>query len=699
MSPKYRFLLALLLTLVAICSQVVFAQTKTITQKVQVGLAYIGVQLKSLHHQSCTTSGTIDITASGGTAPYTFVWTGPANFKANTEDISNLNAGTYSVMVFDANGCSYTSSWSITSTCVSGCNLTDVSSITNASSCLSTNGSITVTINGGTGSYGYTWYNSAFNIISNTKNLTGVPAGDYYLEVTDLNNTSCVSFFYYTVSTPFKLNTSITGNTSCKAPYTGAINASATGGSGSYTFTLTHPSGKTSTSATPSFTGLSGGSYKLAVQDNVGGCKAERSLFVSTASSFPLTITETVTPLTSCSPPNGAIQVTISNGSGTYSYSWLNQNTGSIVSVAEDLTSADASTYMLYVQDPGSGCNASKKLTIENKTVAPAFVSSITPSTSCTEPNGMIDVSMTTVGDYAFDWSPLAASSEDVTGLSPGEYQLTITDLSTGCSSANNSFLVEDQNPEQVNVIVNNVNPNTNCSAPNGSILVTVTSNALYSLNWSGIDFSSGNEDLVALDSGTYILTATINCNQAPVIEPPKLTTVGGGTIVTLNLEDIVIDPDNNLDLSAFEILEQPKSGARARIDNTLLQLEYDSDYRGTDNMRIQACDLMDACTEQVLTLQVDVSAEVIVFNAIAPNGAGDNQFMRIENLPSQNRVSIFNRWGDPVFSVNNYASAIPGQRFEGRSNTGSALPSGTYFYKIELDQQAPITGYLSLKQ
>lgn len=702
MSPKYRFLLALLLTLVAICSQVVFGQTKTIAQKVQVGFASVSAQLKNLQHQACTTSGAIDITPSGGTSPYTFLWTGPSGFKATSEDLSNLNAGSYTVMVSDANGCSYTSSWSVSSSCASACNLTDVSSITNATSCSSATGSITVTINGGSGNYGYTWYNNNFNIITNSKNLTNVVAGNYYLEVTDLTNPTCVTFFYYTIETPFKLNPTVSANTTCISPYTGSINATISGGSGNYTFTLTHPSGKTTTASTSSFTGLSGGAYKLAVQDNIAGCKTEKSLFISNTSSSPLVITETVTPLTMCSPLNGAVALNVTNGSGTYTYSWLNQTTGTFVSANKNLTSADAAPYTIYVQDALSGCNASKKIVVENKTMTPAFSSVVTPSTSCAEPNGIIDITMTSAANYSFSWltGTETKTTEDLSSLTPGEYLLQVTDLNTGCISPTTSLLVTDQSAEKVNVTIDQINSNTNCAVANGSVQITVQSNANYALNWTGPNgFVSTLEDITGLDSGTYIITTTVNCNQAPVIEAPLMKT-SGNTTLTLNLEDIIMDPDNNLDLSSFEIIEQPESGAQARIENTLLQIEYASTYKGTDNMRIRACDLLDACTENALTLQVEVNSSIIVYNAVAPNSPGDNQFMRIENLPTPNKVSIFNRWGDAVFAVNNYESSIPGKRFEGRNSNGNSLPTGTYFYKIELDQNvSPITGYLSLKQ
>ena len=58
-------------------------------------------------------SGAVDVSTSGGTTPYSWSWTGPASFTANTEDISSLNAGGYTLTVTDGNGCSITRSFDV----------------------------------------------------------------------------------------------------------------------------------------------------------------------------------------------------------------------------------------------------------------------------------------------------------------------------------------------------------------------------------------------------------------------------------------------------------------------------------------------------------------------------------------------------------------------------------------------------------
>jgi len=85
------------------------------------------------------------------------------------------------------------------------------------------------------------------------------------------------------------------------------------------------------------------------------------------------------------------------------------------------------------------------------------------------------------------------------------------------------------------------------------------------------------------------------------------------------------------------------------------------------------------------------------VYNAVSPGVTpGENDFMRIDGLPGDNEVTIFNRWGDQVFKTSGYNNNT--KRFDGKNDNGKDLPSGTYFYTIEVSGKT-ITGYLSLKR
>lgn len=247
-------------------------------------------------------------------------------------------------------------------------------------------------------------------------------------------------------------------------------------------------------------------------------------------------------------------------------------------------------------------------------------------------------------------------------------------------------------------------------AAPISGAVATISGTNL-TLNYGALTFSgSENINLQICDlSGACdqaVLAVNIT-NAPPVITPEPISTPQGST-KTINLLAITSDPDQNLDVNSIEIIEAPESNATASIEivsstEVNLILDYSGiTFSGVDHLTIRACDAAGACTENVIAIQVDVEAHVVVYNAVAPNSfAGDNKFMRIMNLPEQHRVKIFNRWGDVVFQTSRYDNESV--RFEGRNDDGKALPSGTYYYEIEYtdlsNHRSTLNGYLTLKQ
>ena len=202
------------------------------------------------------------------------------------------------------------------------------------------------------------------------------------------------------------------------------------------------------------------------------------------------------------------------------------------------------------------------------------------------------------------------------------------------------------------------------------------------------------------------IAAKTINLfiNTPPVITPEPVSTPAGST-KAINLISITSDPDGNLDHEQFSIISQPTSGADASIEVVSssvvnLRLDYTGiTFKGIDQLTVQACDDAGACAQSVVSVDVEVFAEMVVFNAVAPNSSGDNRFMRILGIPENNKVKIYNRWGDMVFESENYQNTPDGNTFKGNGKSGNPLASGTYYYTIEVPGQKMVSGYLTLKQ
>ncbi|MBX2897452.1 MAG: gliding motility-associated C-terminal domain-containing protein [Cyclobacteriaceae bacterium] len=194
----------------------------------------------------------------------------------------------------------------------------------------------------------------------------------------------------------------------------------------------------------------------------------------------------------------------------------------------------------------------------------------------------------------------------------------------------------------------------------------------------------------------------TIPNNQPPVINPAPLASQIEG-VLQIDLTQLVTDADNNIDFNSLTVINnQTARGVSAFIDAAyFLQVDYSGNaFTGVDRITLQVCDLAGACTQQVI--DINVVGEVVVFNGITPDGNGINDSFFIKYIDvvegaAQNKVFIYNRWGDLVFETENYNNVS--RVFTGQTNSGKELPSGTYYYKIEFLQGQTKTGFITLKR
>jgi gliding motility-associated-like protein len=92
--------------------------------------------------------------------------------------------------------------------------------------------------------------------------------------------------------------------------------------------------------------------------------------------------------------------------------------------------------------------------------------------------------------------------------------------------------------------------------------------------------------------------------------------------------------------------------------------------------------------------------AELEVFNVVTTNTNEKHDFLKIRNITlyPENRVSIFDRWGNQVYERKSYDNNL--NKFTGTSDSGVALPEGTYYYVIDINKSIkPLTGFLFLRR
>jgi hypothetical protein len=303
-------------------------------------------------------TGSINLTVSGGTPSYTYAWTATGGFTASTQNLSALAAKTYNLTVTDSHALHCTATTSATVAQPTAMVLT--LSITNAACNGSLTGEIAIGVTGGTGTKTFLW-----NDGSSAQNRTLLPAGTYSVTVTDANRCTATS----------------SGNTVSQAP---AISVSAgfsaiscNGGTSTITVTASGGTGTLTYS-------LNGGSYQLA--NTFAGQLASAtpySITVKDANNCTSTTTVTITQpsvlalstvVTNASCPgvsDGAINLTASGGTigSGYTFAWTGPS--SYTSTTEDLSVRPAGSYSVTVTD-ANHCTSITSVTLTNINASPA---------------------------------------------------------------------------------------------------------------------------------------------------------------------------------------------------------------------------------------------------------------------------------------------------------------------------------------
>jgi hypothetical protein len=167
-------------------------------------------------------TGSINLTMGGGTLPYSFLW----NNQATTEDLNDLPAGNYSVIITDASGCVYNYSTTI----IQPSNVS-ITVNTIPASCFGTaTGSVDISVSGATPPYSYFW-----NTFAVSQDIVSVLAGTYQVSVTDANQCQFVAVGIVSEPVALALNLTAT-NTSAPGISDGSVDLSVSGGTLPYSY-------------------------------------------------------------------------------------------------------------------------------------------------------------------------------------------------------------------------------------------------------------------------------------------------------------------------------------------------------------------------------------------------------------------------------------------------------------------------------
>ncbi len=452
-------------------------------------------------------TGTASSTTTGGTPAYTYNWTPSGGTNANA---TGLSAGTYTLTVTDANGCTKTASISITQPLALNITIANTPVKCNGGN----TGTASSTVTGGTPAYTYNWTPSG----GTNANATGLSAGTYTLTVTDANG--CSQSASTTITQPPVLLVNVSNTpVKCGGGNTGTASSTVTGGTPAYTYNWT-PSGGTNANAT----GLSAGTYTLTVTDN-NGCTVTASTTITQPPVLTLTLSNTPVK---CNGGNSATaSSTVTGGTPAYTYNWTPSG-----GTNANATGLSAGTYTLTVTDK-NGCTITASTTITQPPLLTAAASS-SPST-CLGSNG--SASVTAAGGtpaYTYNWTPGGQTNATATGLSSGTYTVTVTD-NNGCTTTAQTTVTSIGGPS-----VSASSTPVKCNGGNtGTASATGSGGTLpYTYNWTP---SGGtNATATGLSAGTYTITLTdkngcVATAGVTVTQPPVLTLAVSNTSVKCN--------------------------------------------------------------------------------------------------------------------------------------------------------------------
>ena len=490
----------------------------TITEPNQVNIS------TSFTEPSCHggSNGSISLNVSGATAPYQYSIDGGITWQTSNT-FNALAAGTYTIQIEDDNGCSYSTSETITQP-----TQINITTSFNEPSCFGfSDGAISLNVSGATAPYQYSIDGGITWQTSNTFNA--LAAGTYTIQIEDNNGCSYSASETITQPTILVVSQGNVTNVSCFGGNDGSLSVNASGATAPYQYRIAGPGGVWQNSNT--FNGLIAGTYTIVIQDN-NSCS--QSIGITITEPTILVVSQgTITNVSCFGGNDGSLSVNASGATAPYQYSidggttWQNSNT---------FNTLTAGTYTIDIKD-NNNCSDNINITITEP-------NQVNISTSFTEPschggsNGSISLNVsgaTAPYQYSIDGGITWQTSNTFNALAAGTYTIQIED-DNGCSYSTSETITQ---PTQINITTSFNEPSC-FGFSDGAISLNVsgaTAPYQYSID-GGITWQTSNT-FNALTAGTYTIQIEDNngCSYSAseTITQPTVLVVSQGNVTNVS--------------------------------------------------------------------------------------------------------------------------------------------------------------------
>ena len=376
--------------------------------------------------------GSIDLSVSGGTAPFLFNWSN----GQNTEDLTGLGAGMYSLTVTGASGCTQS-----TSVNLSAPEALAVQSVMAADTCASATGAIALSVTGGTAPYVFAWASGA-----GLPSLNQLSAGAYELTLTDAHGCSKDLTFTVPAFGNDPLLSAYLDTITCARPLA-HIGVSAD--QNNLTYSWTGPGGALANQANLQV--ALAGAYSVLVT-NAFGCTASAQLVVAEDRAVPVADVGAAQIYAPCGTNSVLLNAGASSSGILFENRWVH--------LAGGVTVWDTAALLISVPQPGlyihsvrnlvNGCTASDSVTVVWE--APILAVVVVDSISCFgENDGSIRLQSLSGGTPPYSYSidnQYFSAQKTYNNLAPGIYPVSVRD-GFGCMWESEVMLLE---PEELSV-------------------------------------------------------------------------------------------------------------------------------------------------------------------------------------------------------------------------------------------------------
>jgi len=607
-------------------------------------------------------NGAIDLTVWGGTPPYTYDWNGNTY---NSQDLNNLPAGNYNVVIKDKNNCSDYQTVKLSNPAA----LQMTSSYTDNICFGENNGEISLTIYGGTGDYNYTWSNSSYLLGMNSSTINNLPNEEYHVIVNDENNCQISSDF--SITSPTEIVAEITSqDVTLFGGSDGMIDLTVSGGVPYYYIEWSNGVYTEDNNYVPA------GLYEVLITDQ-NNCTVHSSALIE-GPLEPLTFSYTSENVSCYAGSDAEIFVYPSGGTKPYKYSW---STGDTLSYITHIT---AGKYIITLTD-ANGINLVDSIIISQPDPFNFSAELIQPSCYGIS-NGAVNLTVTGgTSPYEFEWYDadyaLAGLTKDLTDIPKGEYTVKVIDT-LGCS-AHYSVYIDQPTKLQASIQKDDVLCNGDAT---GSIYAEVSGGiAPYSYLWSN---NATTQSVSFMTAGTYNVTVTDQNGCQVTLEP----FVSQPKAISIELYPTEVSCMNNYD----GYIQSVVTGGSGDFTYLWSNSETTSDIfelvKGEYSLTVT--DIFGCSTTATTFVDKNETACLTIPTTFSPNGDNINDVWNIENifLYPECQMTIFSNWGRIVFESTGYELSWDG------TQNGKPLPAGTYYYILNISPDiAPLKGTVTI--